>query len=240
MFTANVQGYKAKPSDLDRRMEQLAGKINEILPDIVMFQEFRTDEDLKRVETLNRRCCLDYVPVLPKEYDPETDYDHCICMALVRRDLAADVRIRDLRLNAQDAADCRLRANYFDVGSRTFINAWIPQTCGVSEERTKLASDMWMALLKEIRVQAGREKQFYLMGDLNSYKDGAFAQNLSEAGTMLIDTKDEDSIRKPTRGGHILDYAFANNNAYRKGVTTSIVDMNGISDHNALLTRIGC
>ena len=238
--SVNVQGYKAKPSVLDKRLRELTKMMNEELPDLIFLQEMRVGEDLYRLNDLKKRLKIDYEAILPKGFDVDTEYDFCSCVTLIRKSLADKVKMHSIERNHNDTGDSKLRVNYFTVNGMTYINAWMFQTYGASEARKELAGQMWDKIMEEIRKNVGVDTEFYLVGDLNAGEGVAFEDRIEELESRMVNTKLSVERKIPTRGGSVLDHAYCSKFANRvRTVDTTVWDTYGLSDHKALIMRLG-
>ncbi len=239
IMSANMNAYKAKPSELDERVQKAADKINQNMPDIVFLQEFKPGEGNYRVIDLLERLKMDYDVFYPYDYNENEEFDFCMCIALVERRMSQDARLLKTNVFSGIDGDSKLRNNMIKIGDKIFINAWMFQTLGVSGERLKVAKEMWDDILKIAGNMSLDKKEFYLMGDLNAYKGVEFGENIDKLEEKLVNTKLLSEVRRTTRGNRVLDYSYVNKSAAQANdVITTVVDMKGISDHSCLLTRI--
>ena len=138
---------------------------------------------------------------------------------------------------------CELRYNYFRADGKTYLNCWIPQLVGVSNERAEQGKKMWENVLAVAAANAGSGEEFFLLGDLNSYENGgsgAYENEIRRIGQILTDTKGESAAGRPTNKSHELDRVFVNRACARKErpETTFFVPSLlrlGLSDHEGLI-----
>lgn len=239
IMSANMNAYKAKPSELDERVQRAADKINQNMPDIVFLQEFKPGEGNYRVIDLLERLKMDYDVFYPYDYNENEEFDFCMCVALVERRLSEQAELLKTNVFSGIDGDSKLRSNMIKIGDKLFINAWMFQTLGVSNERLKVAKDMWNDILKIAGNMSLDKKEFYLMGDLNAYRGVEFGDNIETLEGKLVNTKILSDVRRSTRGNRVLDYSYANKSAAQANdIRTNIIDLKGISDHSGLITRI--
>ena len=240
VLTINVKGYRCKDSDLIERLKAVAVQLNNLMPDIVFLQEVRIGEDKKILERLLNNLSARYFPVLPVSFNSELDYNACVCIALVRNDLMKKCKI--LRIG-NEGREWKHRYNKLQISDRIYMNVWIQQTFGSSNENTRaIAEDMWQVVLSEAELYTNVDTAYYLLGDLNSCQD-VFGRELGLLSEKLVNTKCNSDFNTPTCALNILDYAFANRYAIQKNkVITRIFQPSMrelmISDHEALVMTI--
>ena len=235
VMSLNVKGYKAYSVELSERLKEITKEIKSVLPDLVLLQEFRTGEQNMFLKILMKELGKYYEPIFPKGFKEQEEFNFCICMILIPKNIA---RIR--AMSFQNGTAFRLRYNLIEIRGISILNAWIPQVFNPQAEIPKFAEDMWNAIIESAQYYHDKKKSFYLMGDLNSYKSGPFEDRIFRLNMLLIDTKKVDDICKPTGQTNILDYAFANRHAFMEdNAKTTIYEPSikerDLSDHDALL-----
>ena len=239
VMTLNVKGYKAMTHDFKESLKGIAEQVKNVLPDILLLQEFRTGENKIFLNTLLKQLGKYYTPVYPCSYNHKEDYNSCICMMLVGRNTK---KIKTMRLtNEQNGY--KLRYNLVQADDYMILNTWAPQVFSDTKERRELAEKMWKELLDTAALYSRKKTRFYLAGDLNAFVGGELEDKILKLNYLLKDTKTLDSDTVPTGPVNILDYVFVNKYADKKEmVSTEIYDPSirqmELSDHEALLTTI--
>lgn len=239
VMTLNVKGYKALMSEFKNNLKGIAEQVKNVLPDILLLQEFRTGEDKMFLNVLMKDLGRYYKPVYPCSYSHKEDYNSCICMMLVGKNVK---NIKTMRL-ANEQYGFKLRYNLVQADDYLIMNAWAPQTFGDKTERRELAEQMWKELLDTASFYSRKKTRFYLAGDLNAFVGGELEDKILKLNYLMKDTKTLDSDTVPTGPVNILDYVFANKYAdITDMVSTEVYDPSirrlELSDHEALVTTI--
>ena len=239
IMSLNVQGYKADTLDFTKRLKGITGEIKKVMPDMLFLQEFRIGEYKVFLKILKKELRKFYRFIVPVSYKKKDDYNNCICMMLVAKNIK---RSRPYRITAEDPG-YRLRYNLVETDDYICLNAWMPQIVNNKQDRIELADKMWNEVVKLMNDYAYSDKKFILAGDLNAYIGGPHEDKILILNNVLKDTKKISDISKPTGPANVLDYVFINRSASENDmVRTKIYEPSikwlGLSDHDALITTI--
>ena len=246
IVSINVKGYKTKISELRSRLKKMVALLNGILPEIIFLQEFIVGEEGCVLSSVLKNLKAEYNVILPVGFDPDQNYDFCICIALIRKDVYSDVKVERIENYVNESGEYRFRYNLFSIQGKTYMNIWIPQTYNASEGRKALASQMWTQIMDNVKRYWNSSVEFYLVGDFNSYiksGTGIFEDQMKEVEMLLVNTKAPAVYLKNTCYANVLDQVYVNRyTAQHYMVVTSFVlpsfMATGLSDHEALLTLI--
>ena len=240
LMSLNVKGYKALRTDFEARLKGITKQIKATLPEIVLLQEFRVGENEEFLNILMKELGRYYKPIYPASYQQKDDYNNCICIMLIGKNIT-NAEVMSLR---HDNAGYRLRYNHVRLDkNRVILNAWAPQMYNAQQDWIKMAEAMWNDILSVAQKHAAKNERFYLAGDLNAYEGSMFEDKLMRLNTLLVDTKNYNDWKRPTGPSNVLDYFFVNRSAAHQSlVTTSIflpsIKRLGLSDHEALITTV--
>ena len=238
-MTLNVKGYKTITREFKDNLKGIAKQVKNVMPDILLLQEFRTGEDKIFLNIMMKEIGKYYKPVYPASYSQKEDYNSCICMMFVGRNIK---KTKTMRL-ADEHQGFKLRYNLVQADDYLILNTWAPQVFSDIKERKELAEKMWKDLLDTAAFYSRKKTRFYLAGDLNAFVGGELEDKILKLNYLLKDTKTLDSDTVPTGPVNILDYVFVNKYAAtREMVCTEVYDPSikrlELSDHEALVTTI--
>ena len=239
IMTLNVKGYKALTAEFKNNLKGIAEQVKTVMPDVLLLQEFRTGENKIFLNILMKELGKYYKPVYPCSYNQREDYNSCICIMLVGKNVK---KTKIMRL-ANEQQGYKLRYNLLQIDDYLILNAWAPQIFSDNKERKELAEKMWKELLDTAAFYSRKKTRFYLAGDLNAFVGGELEDKILKLNCLMKDTKTLDSDNVPTGPVNILDYVFANKYADMKEmISTEVYDPSikrlELSDHEALLTTI--
>ena len=235
----NVQGYKALTSDFMSRLRGISRRIREVMPDIFLVQEFRVGENNVFLDALMNGLEKYYTPLFPLSYRAKDDYNNCICMILVGKNVET-IESKSLK---REFEGYRLRYNYARLDDYIFLNTWAPQMYNADQERVDMAEAMWKDILDTAKAFRAKNFKFFLAGDLNASVGGTFEDKILNLNYLLTETKSPEDLTKPTGPVNVIDYAFVNREAARcDNICTTImkpsIKQSDLSDHEALITTI--
>lgn len=239
VVSLNVHGYKALTPDFTDRLRGISRQIRDVLPDIFLIQEFRAGEGNKFLNILMAGLEKFYTPLFPLSYRKQDDYNNCICMILVGK----NIQKIDPRRLKHESDGYRLRYNYVRLDDYVFLNTWAPQMYNADQERVGMAEAMWKEILDTAKTFRAQNFKFFLAGDLNASVGGTYEDKILKLNYLLTETKTPEDLAIPTGPINVLDYAFVNREAARSNnISTSIlipsIKEQELSDHEALFTTI--
>ena len=107
IMTLNVKGYKTTTREFKDNLKGIAEQVKNVMPDILLLQEFRTGEDKIFLNIMMKETGKYYKPVYPASYSQKEDYNSCICMMFVGRNIK---KTKTMRL-ADEHQGFKLRYN---------------------------------------------------------------------------------------------------------------------------------